>query len=415
MSGVISGDGRPVRVLFIEQFGVGGLIHYAHNLCQALAEKGVDVSLLTATDFELEGLPRSYRLLNRLPLWDFHATRTRGRTGLARRLEQVGKALRYLRAVWICLRTIWAEQPDIVHVTEIKFLPDILILYLHRRSCLIHTCHNVQRFSDRDESDLVQSGRLWTFAQSELYRRCDGVIFHARKNLEELRRVFDQQPKDWTIIPHGEYGFFSPSSPVPMSEARRELGLRDGPHVLFFGALRRYKGLDVLLDGVAHLRRAVPDARLVIAGAPGLDVQVGAFKEQARRLGIADAVTWHTEYIPYDRVHLYFYACDVVALPYRKVYDSGVLKIAQALGRPAVVTDVGGLAAAVADGRAGRIVEPESPESLGAALVDLIENPEQAEALASRGRELARTEFSWGAVAERTIQFYTQVLKTCAS
>lgn len=406
---------RPVRVLFIEQFGVGGLIHYAHNLCQALAEKGVDISLLTATDFELEALPRSYRLLNRLPLWDFHTTRAHQRRGLARRLEQIEKGLRYLRAVWICLRTIWREQPDIVHITEIKFLPDVLLLYLRGRACLVHTCHNVQRFSDRDESDLVQSGRLWTFAQSEVYRRCDGVILHARRNLEEMEQVFDQRPRNWSIIPHGEYGFFSPCSAVPRADARQELGLGRGPHILFFGALRRYKGLDVLLDAMACVRQQVPDARLVIAGAPGLDVQVESFKKQADRLGIADAVIWHTEYIPYDRVHLYFHACDVVALPYRKVYDSGVLKIAQALGCPAVVTDVGGLAAAVAEGRAGRIVAPESTQSLCNALIDLIEDPEQARVLAERGRELARTEYSWDTVAEQTIRFYDAVLNTCVS
>jgi glycosyltransferase involved in cell wall biosynthesis len=230
-----------------------------------------------------------------------------------------------------------------------------------------------------------------------------------------MEQVFDQRPRNWSIIPHGEYGFFSPCSAVPRADARQELGLGRGPHILFFGALRRYKGLDVLLDAMACVRQQVPDARLVIAGAPGLDVQVESFKKQADRLGIADAVIWHTEYIPYDRVHLYFHACDVVALPYRKVYDSGVLKIAQALGCPAVVTDVGGLAAAVAEGRAGRIVAPESTQSLCNALIDLIEDPEQARVLAERGRELARTEYSWDTVAEQTIRFYDAVLNTCVS
>jgi len=407
---------KPIRVLFVEHFGVGGLAHYGHSLCQALAERGVKISFLTASDYELADLPRSFRLLNRLPLWNPHAPDAHRHRGLARRLEQVGKGIRYLWALCLSLVTIWRERPDIVHISEMKFPPDLLLFLLPGHSRVVHTCHNVQRFSDAPTGDIVRTCRLWYYAQSQMYRRCNGIIFHAIENLQEFRRTFGFEPACWAIIPHGEYDLFAPSQDTPMAEARRALGLEGGgPIILFFGMLRRYKGLDVLLEAIACLRQSVPEVRLLVAGAPGRDIDVQALYADVQRLGIEESVTWHVGYIPHEKVHLYFRACDVVALPYRKAYESGVLKIAQALGKPVVVTDTGGLASAVERGRAGVIVPPEDSEALAQALEDLLSDPVLAESLAERGQVLARTAFGWAGVAERTEQFYREVLETtCA-
>jgi len=186
--------------------------------------------------------------------------------------------------------------------------------------------------------------------------------------------------------------------------------------VLFFGFIRRYKGLDTLVEAMGRLCRTMAEVRLLVAGSPGRDVDLEALRERAAELGLADRVTWHTEYVPLDRVHLYFAACDVVALPYRKVYDSGVLKIAQALGRPAVVTDVGGLASGVEDGGAALVVPPEDPAALAEALRRLLAEPGLADRLAQRGRELARSRYSWERVAEQTEGFYRKVReRACVS
>jgi glycosyltransferase involved in cell wall biosynthesis len=179
--------------------------------------------------------------------------------------------------------------------------------------------------------------------------------------------------------------------------------------------LRRYKGLEVLLEAMVHLRRTVPDVKLVVAGAPLRDVDVEILYHQARRLDLDDVI-WHVGYVPHEKVHLYFYACDVVALPYLKAYDSGVLKIAQALGRPAVVTDTGGLAAAVAGGEAGLIVPPGDAERLSRAIESLLNDEALARHLAEQGQALAHTAFGWQRVAEQTEQFYDRVIGTrCAS
>lgn len=405
-----------MRVLYVEQFAVGGLYHYAYSLCEALAERGVQISLLTASEYELADRPHTFRLLPRLPLWNPYAPDRSWRRGLARRLEQIGKGIRYLYSLWISLVTIWRERPDIVHTSEMKFPPDLLLFLLPRRFQLVHTCHNVQRFSE-SEGEVVRTDQLWYRAQRLMYRNCDGVIFHADRNVEEFRRAFGFEPAQWTVIPHGEYDLFAPEKEVSRAEARRALGLGgEGRLVLFFGALRRYKGLDVLLEAMCQLHRSVPNARLVVAGAPLGDVNVQRLQARVRRLGLEDWIVWRIGYVPHERVHLYFYASDVVALPYLKVYDSGVLKIAQALGRPVVVTDAGGLPAAVEEGQAGLVVPPGEPEALSRALATLLSNPELAQALARRGQELAHNAFNWASVAERTEQFYERVVRdSCVS
>jgi glycosyltransferase involved in cell wall biosynthesis len=414
-SGLLA-NGHPVRVLFIEQFGLGGLVHYAHCLCNALAERGLQVALLTSTRYELYALPRLFRLLNRLPLWNPFERRQGGTGNLGRCAVRVEKGIRYLWATGICLWTIWRERPDVVHTSEMKFPIDLLIHVLSWPSVVIHTCHNVQRFAESPGSEVVRGSELWRWAQALMYRRSSGVIFHAEENREEFREVFGFVPRGTAVIPHGEYGLFAPHDRPAVGYAKRAIGLDDDfPAVLFFGALRRYKGLDVLLEAFAILSRGRPGLRLVIAGAPMRDVNVEDLRRLAKELHIGARVIWHVGYVPLDRVHLYFCAADVVVYPYRKVYESGALRIAQALGRPVVVTDTGGLASAVGNGRAGVVVPPEDPGALAQGMDCLLSQPRLAASLAEQGQKMADTLYSWASVAEKTERFYRQVLgERCA-
>ena len=401
----------PLKVLFIEQFGVGGLAHYAHSLCQALAERGLEVTLLTSRGYELADQPRSFTLRDVLPLWNPWA-QPAPRTRLSRWLRWISKGLRYVWGLWLSILTLRRLRPDILHLSEMKFLGDLLLAFAPTRARRVLTCHNVQRFVERGgQPGVVRDRGAWFFAQRLMYRRAHGLIFHAGENVAEFRRVFGFAPCQWEVIPIGEYELFTPQRIPSPDEARQRLGLpQERRIVLFFGALRRYKGIDVLLEAIATARRFCPDVTLVIAGAPLADADLPALQARMHQLELGDSVVWHVRYIPVDEVHLYFFASNVVALPYCKAYDSAVLKIAQSLGRPVVVTDTGGLAAAVEYGKAGVVVPPGNAEALAAALTELLSDPQRAAALARRGQELAHTVFAWANVAGRTERFYREVL-----
>lgn len=158
---------------------------------------------------------------------------------------------------------------------------------------------------------------------------------------------------------------------LPLADARRQLGLAlpDGAFVLlFFGLIRAYKGLDVLIDALAGLPNHV---HLLVAGEFYEDEQ--AYRDQVSRLGLADRVHIHAGYVPDADVRVFFSAADVVVQPYRHATQSGVVQTAFQFGRPVVVTRVGGLPDMVRDGVDGVVVAPDDPAALTAGLERVID------------------------------------------
>ena len=168
---------------------------------------------------------------------------------------------------------------------------------------------------------------------------------------------------------HPVYDHFGP--PVAREEARRALDLpAEAPTLLFFGFVRRYKGLHVLLDAMPRVLAARPGVRLVVAGEFYADE--AALRAQAAPLG--PAVRFDAHYISDGAIATYFGAADAVLQPYVSATQSGVAQIARHFGRPLVTTDVGGLADDVRDGETGLVVPPDDPSALADALVRLFDD-----------------------------------------
>lgn len=220
---------------------------------------------------------------------------------------------------------------------------------------------------------------------------CDGLIVMSEKVRADLDRLGVSAAVQ--TVPHPVYSGFG--EPVPRDEARARLGLSaSGPVFLFFGFIRRYKGLHVLLDAWRTVHRQVPEARLVVAGEFYADAE--ALRAQAADFG--DAVRFDAGYIPDAQVGLYFSAADAVVQPYVAATQSGVAQIAFHFGRPVVTTDVGGLAEVVPDGEAGLVVPPDDPAALAAALVRFVEDDLEADLAAGVRRQ--RERYSWDRLAE---------------
>ena len=219
----------------------------------------------------------------------------------------------------------------------------------------------------------------------------DGLIAMSEMVRGDLDRLGLSVPA--RTVAHPVYDGFG--DPLPRAEARARLGIpADVPVFLFFGFIRRYKGLHVLLDAMHEVRRHVPEARLVVAGEFYADED--ALRAQAAPLGAA--VRFDADYIPDDRVALYFSAADAVVQPYVTATQSGVAQIAFHFGRPVITTRVGGLAEVVPDGEAGLVVPPEDPAALAGALIRFVED-DLGDRLA-RGVRSERERYSWDRLAE---------------
>ena len=224
---------------------------------------------------------------------------------------------------------------------------------LQARVCFL--CHNVLPH----ESNVFQ-----TVLTKYAFGKANYFIVHSTPDRRDLELL---QPS--AIIGQGchpTYSEFGSWSSVTQSEAREKLGLRaDENVVLFFGLIRKYKGLQYLIDAMGLLPESL-DCRLVVAGEFYDDK--GAYLSRIAQKGLDDRVLVVDEYIPNEEVAMYFQAANVIVLPYVSATQSGIVQIAFGLGAPVITTNVGGLPEAVDDGVTGFIVEPEDAGQLADAI-----------------------------------------------
>lgn len=191
------------------------------------------------------------------------------------------------------------------------------------------------------------------------------------------------------VCPHPLYDNFG--TPVPQTEARHQLELPLGkPLALFFGFIREYKGLDLLIKALAHPKLRQLDVKLVVAGE--FYTSEKPYIELAKEYGVEDRIIWKTEFIPNELVRHYFCASDLVVQPYKSATQSGVTQVAYHFDKPMVVTNVGGLPEMVTHGKAGYVVNPD-PESIADAMVVFFEQNRAAELIAHI--QLEKKRFSW--------------------
>ncbi len=181
-----------------------------------------------------------------------------------------------------------------------------------------------------------------------------GMVATARREVPEARAV---------LVPHPS----EPAPIVPRDEARARLDLSTGvPVFLFSGLLRPYKGWDVLLEAFAEVKRALPDAVLLLAGEPWGEAKLLAGRPAP------PGVRLFLRFLPAEERGLLFDACDAVVCPYRHATGSGIAADAVAHGKPVIGSDVPGLAVVVEEGVSGLLVPPGDARALAAAMLRFV-------------------------------------------
>ena len=185
----------------------------------------------------------------------------------------------------------------------------------------------------------------------------DGMVAMSRSVLADADLFDPKRRKARTFCPHPLYDHYGET--LTRQEALGQLGLREGQrYVLFFGFIRDYKGLDLLLQAMADERMEPLGVKLIVAGEFYGDPK--PYHDLIARLDLSSRVAMHTDFIPDHEVNRYFCAADLVAQPYKTATQSGVTQIAFHFERPMLVTNVGGLPEIVPDGKVGFVVEPQA-------------------------------------------------------
>ena len=201
-------------------------------------------------------------------------------------------------------------------------------------------------------------------------KACDAFITMSEKVLSDLRIFEEEKPAQ--LVQHPLYDNFGEI--ISKEEARKELGIGNKELViLFFGFIRKYKGLDLLLEAMKILKEIwpiknsqLPIPKLLIAGEFYEDAK--QYHELIDKLGIKDQLILKTDFIPDSEVKYYLCAADAVIQPYRNATQSGVTPLAYHFEKPMVVTNVGGLPSLVPDGKVGIVTEP-NPQAIAEGIV----------------------------------------------
>ena len=199
----------------------------------------------------------------------------------------------------------------------------------------------------------------------------DSFITMSEKVKEDLLVFAPNKPT--VFIPHPLYDNFGEK--ISKDLARKHLNIEtDAKIILFFGFIRKYKGLDILLDSIKILQQSNPTLKLLIAGEFYDDEK--SYKEQIDKLGIEQQLILRTNFINDNEVKYYLCASDVIVQPYRSATQSGVTPLAYHFEIPMIVTNVGGLAALVPDNKVGLIAEPNAA-SIAEKIIQFFNNGEQ--------------------------------------
>jgi glycosyltransferase involved in cell wall biosynthesis len=376
-------------VLIVEQGGRGGVADYTGCLARALAKRGVPITLATAEDHRYGTIAG----VSIVPVFGY----VRGHSSLGRRARQLGlgrllNGLRFLLALPRLARL--ARRRAVVHVqgwerTSLGLVATASLLACGAR--IVYTSHNT--FERRRRA----LDGTWVF--SRLARH---TIVHTAAD-----RLRVSGPA--SVIVHGHYGGVADGArAVSPAAARAALGLpAEPPVVLLFGVLRPDKGLDDLLAAAS----GTPRWQVLVAGKE--DGALHAARAALGRPELAERVTIREGFHGIDEVAEFFAAADLVALPYHRVSQSGVLQLAYGFARPVVAYPVGGLPEAVIEGETGWLCAQATPSALAAVLREAESaGRDELRRRGEAGRNWAAETLDWGTIAAATETVYTSVMRS---
>lgn len=400
-----------MKVAVLEFAGKGGLIHYAYQLCRAMAQEGADVTLITDRHYELEQLPHPFKLDRILDLWDPKPQNDKS-GALRKRVRRVARGAQYYREWARALRRVRELAPDVVQLGDIRFATDLLAVAAMRRRApvLADICHNVRPFAGGEGSNgMFSASRHERALYRRIYRQFDSVFVHYDVNIREFARTFPHSAEKVIRIVHANEEIFRELADpeVTRDSLRRELALPERARVvLFFGTLSHYKGVDLLLDAFRDVAVADRDAVLVVAGFPHSDFDVAGFRARAEALQVSDRVRLHPHYVDSSAVKGWMELADLIVFPYRDVFQSGALHVAQTFGVPIVATAVGAMPEVIRSGDSGIIVPPNDRFALAGAIAGLLSDGEKSRAFARAAAHDAETTYSWRGVARTILAEY---------
>jgi len=374
----VSQGAAALRVTLINLWPRGGMAHYTAALANALAqEPGIQVTVVA---------PKTPAPLGFAP----NVTLARVDVPTGNGLHDLARLPGQLLAAPAYLRTVQATAPDVVHANlsthpwELATLP-----WLRRHWPLVVTQHEVSVKSG--EGGWRKRWNVWAGP-----RYAHHLFVHGQALAAEVQRTRQTPTARISTLPIGWFDFLTQSDGGEQEEPET---------VLFFGRIKAYKGLEVLVGAMPLIKAAVPSVRFLVVGGEGDTAPY-------ERLPGAQAapVEWVNRFVTDAEAAAYFRRAALVALPYTDGSASGVMAAAYAFARPVVATRVGSLPDMVVDGVTGLLIPPGDPGALAEAISALLLDAPRRRAMGAAAWQWAHTHLSWTTIAQQTVAVYRMLL-----
>jgi glycosyltransferase involved in cell wall biosynthesis len=384
----------PINVALCVGLAQGGITQYSYSLAEALQAVGVRTTnlLYRSPAYDLEGFPHAHRVSRGL---DLATSNVRRFTSPVRNLVSILGAAS--RNQLVHFEWSLGERSDRLHWPLIRRLG----------RPIIYTAHDVLPH----EQEIMSDSHC-----RYLYQTADALIVHGEALKSLLCDRFGVDAGKVRVMPHGNLNFMADSSSRWNREsARTSFGFdEDDRVVLFFGLIREYKGIDVLIEACRRIQeRGLRDGqklRLLIAGRSFRNHwQEANYETMIRDAGLSDSVRIELGHVEMADIPRLFHAADVLVAPYKRGSQSGVLRLAYSFGKASVATRVGSLAEVPRPGIA-EFVEPGDAGELADALGGLLSDPEAAERMGANARAYADEDLDWAAIARSTRALYESLL-----
>ena len=361
---------------------------YTFSLARGLKNAGVDIVVCGIEDDDVS----AYDDITYLNIFGCYSKLS----------NPVKKVLSYKKSwdkiVDYCLK----EDVDVVHVQWYIFSP--LDWNYHKKLRnhgikVVTTIHDLLPF-DKKFYDF--------YFHKKIYAHSDKVISQARMNETELIDKYNVKKEKIVYIPHGHYMEYADKA--TKAESLEYLKLpTNRPIILFFGQIKKVKGVGVLITAMKDVVKKFPNALCLIAGKVWHD-DFSEYQKLIDEYRLNDNIRTDIRYISDYEIKYYFNASDIVALPYLQIYQSGVVLLAYAYEKPIVATTEGEFLTVVKDKETGLLVQSNNAKQLADAIIWYLENPDKAEHFSKVGKIDVGKRLSWDNIAEEVVKAYKDVV-----
>ena len=387
---------RPIRVLMVVRLfypWIGGTERQAHKLGKMLAEKGVEVRLVTGWWFRstpqgeiIDGIS----VFRNQTLWEFFGIRG---------LRKFGGYLYILSLFW----HLWRRQADydLIHVHGLNY--HTFAAVLAGRWCNRKTLTKLANSGAASDINKMRQNRQLALAQYMLPTalKCDRFVALNTQVVRELTRAG---------VPAQKIIELANGVEIDEIKAKTDYALHHPARLIYVGRLHQQKGLNILMVAFQKLLQQQPQRQLCLQL-----VGDGPFRAELERLTDRLVLTQHVEFVgETDQVFQYLRMADIFVLPSNVEGLSNALLEAMASGLPVVVSNIPGNAEVVTDGKNGLLFAPGEPNALAQCLHGLVEQPNLRARLGTTARQVVKDKYSLTAIADRYIALYQEMLSAKA-